>query len=543
MVRWYMTDSKRIFSRLTLKIFAVNGVALVVLAFGLIYLGQYENNLIKSELKILERQARIYAGAIAESAQVQGPIMMKGERGARILMYDRLARYPARKMIRRLGQTTTSRIRLYDFDGALMGDSDWLSGPVGVIDMGPGSRRHGFFKQPVKASLDIILDFLPSSLKLKDYPTVNKTSQTGFAYPDVQRALEGDFSSSEWCLAGSDTRGRKDIILSAAVPVRNMDRIMGVVYLTREGDKIEETIRQMQRDVVMLFFLALGVTFVLSLYLSGAIARPLKKLSKAAENVQRNSGRGAKIPNLSSRRDEIGDLSLSFKSMTDALAQRLDSIEHFAADVAHELKNPLTSLRSAVETVSIVKNEDDRNRLLDVILHDVDRLDRLITDISKSSRLDAELSREDMGVFCMRPMIQDICHYYHVDCNLPNNDGICILGVETRMGQVFDNLLSNAKSFSDHVAVMVEKQGVNWYITFDDNGPGIPENKLETIFERFYTERPDAEGFGNNSGLGLAICKQIIDAHEGKIFAENRYDGDGNKIGARFTVILKSVSN
>jgi two-component system sensor histidine kinase ChvG len=223
------------------------------------------------------------------------------------------------------------------------------------------------------------------------------------------------------------------------------------------------------------------------------------------------------------------------------LAQRLDTIEAFAADVAHELKNPLTSLRSAVETVSIVKNEEDRNRLMDVILHDVDRLDRLITDISKSSRLDAEIAREEMDVFCMRGMIADICDHYGASYNFPENDSICIRGVDTRMGQVFDNLLSNAKSFSDDVSLMVEKQGAHWHITIDDKGPGIPNNKLETIFDRFYTERPDSEGFGNNSGLGLAICKQIIDAHNGQIFAENRYDVQGQKIGARFTIILKSI--
>lgn len=530
-----MIEDKRFLSRLTLKIFAVNGVALVILAFGLIYLGQYENNLVQSELKTLERQARIYAGAIAEAAQVEGPILMKGERGVRILRYDRLAQYPARKMIKRLGQTTTSRIRLYDFDGTLMGDSDWLSGPVGVIDMGPASVRDNFFEKPVQKSLDFILYLLPSSLKLTPYPTTNQTALTGYLYPDVQQAMEGKISTMPW----SDND--KSLILSASVPVKNMDRVMGVVYLTRDGGQIEDTIMQMKRDVLSLFFVSLGITFLLSLYLSGVIARPLKKLAAAANNVERNFGRGATIPNLSKRNDEIGDLSVSLRTMTDALSARLDTIEKFAADVAHELKNPLTSLRSAVETVSIVKNEEDRYRLLDVILHDVERLDRLISDISKSSRLDAELSREDIGVFCMRTMITDICDHYHATANLPANDSICIRGVESRMGQVFDNLLSNAKSFSDNIAVIVERQGQNWHITVEDNGPGIPENKLETIFSRFYTERPKGEDFGNHSGLGLAICKQIIAAHEGQIYAENRYDEKGQVNGARFIIILKAV--
>jgi two-component system, OmpR family, sensor histidine kinase ChvG len=530
-----MMKEQRFLSRLTLKIFAVNGVALVILAFGLIYLGQYENNLVQSELKTLERQARIYAGAIAEAAQVEGPILMKGERGVRILRYDRLAQYPARKMIKRLGQTTTSRIRLYDFDGTLMGDSDWLSGPVGVIDMGPTSSADNFFEKPVEQSLDFILYLLPSSLKLDPYPNTNQTALTGYLYPDVQKAMDGTISAMPWL------DDDKSLILSAAVPVKNMDRVMGVVYLTRDGGQIENTIMQMKRDVLSLFFAALGITFLLSLYLSGAIARPLKKLAAAANNVERNFGRGATIPNLSKRNDEIGDLSLSLRTMTDALSARLDAIERFAADVAHELKNPLTSLRSAVETVAIIKNDDDRTRLMGVILHDVERLDRLISDISKSSRLDAELSREDMDVFCMRTMITDICDHYHATANLPVNDAICIRGVESRMGQVFDNLLSNAKSFSDEVTVIVEKQGQKWHIAVEDNGPGIPENKLETIFSRFYTERPQGEDFGNHSGLGLAICKQIIAAHEGQIYAENRYDSNGKIIGARFIIILKAI--
>jgi two-component system sensor histidine kinase ChvG len=411
-----------------------------------------------------------------------------------------------------------------------MGDSDWLSGPVGVIETGPASRRGGFLNMPVEASLDFILDLLPSSLQLQEYPTGQQTMRSGYLYPDVAIAIEGEISTSSWL-------NNNSLLLSAAVPVRNMDRVMGMVYLTRDGTPLNQAIRQTQRDIVFAFFIALGVTFLLSLYLTGVIARPLKRLSNAANQVQRNLGRGADIPDLSKRKDEIGDLSLAFKSMTDALANRLDSIEHFAADVAHELKNPLTSLRSAVETVSIVKNEEDRNRLLAVIIHDVERLDRLITDISKSSRLDAELSREDMDVIDLKSLLQDLCAYYNCQLNLPNHEAIKVRGVEIRLGQVFENLLSNAKSFSDKIEITVEKQGVNWHLMVEDEGPGIPENKLNAIFDRFYTERPEGESFGNHSGLGLAICKQIIDAHDGQIYAENRE----NAKGARFTVILKAV--
>lgn len=534
-----MITRNRVISRLTLKIFAVNGLALVMLAFGLFYLGQYENNLIKTEQKTLERQAHIYAGAIAETAQVRGPMIRRGERGARILKFDRLARFPARKMIRRLGQTTTSRIRLYDFDGQIMGDSDWLAGPVGVIETGPSSHRTRFLKMPVTASLDFIVDVLPSSLNLDYYPTQEKTSMTGFMYPDVQNALANMPSASAWWK--NDMEGKKNMVLSAAVPVKSMKGVIGVVYLTRSGEGIINAMRQVQRDILMIFLISLGFTFLLSLYLSGAIARPLKKLSRSAERVQNNFGRGEKIPDLSKRNDEIGDLSLSLKSMTDALSLRLDIIESFAADVAHEIKNPLTSLRSAVETLSIIKSDDDRKRLMSVILHDVNRLDRLITDISKSSRLDAELSREDLEHVDLRPMLESMAQYYNAGLSLPVNMNIGVNGVESRLGQVFDNLLSNAQSFSDTIKISAEKQGRSWHITIKDNGGGIPENKLDAIFNRFYSERPTSERFGEHSGLGLAICKQIIEAHDGEIYADNIMDENQNKIGAQFTVIMRSV--
>lgn len=546
---------KRWISRLTLKIFAVNGVALVVLAFGLIYLGQYESNLIAAEQESLVRQARIYAGAIAESAQVHGPMLFTDAQGTQILMYDRLSRFPARKMIRRLGQTTLSRIRLYDYDGSLMGDSDWLSGPVGFTKTGPSSRKgEDFLRMPVETSLNALLDILPSSSKLEIYPEESANGRVGYIYPDVAKALKGEISSSAWWHSYDGMS--KQILLSAAAPVQNMKAVMGAVYLTREGQAVHEAIRQMQRDVLMLFLMALAVTFLLSLYLSGAIARPMRKLARAAERVQRGMGRDAQIPDLSRRRDEIGDMSVAFRTMTDALSQRLDSIERFAADVAHELKNPLTSLRSAVETVAVIKSEEDRKKLMRVILQDVERLDMLITDISKASRLDAELSRENMDIVDLRELLQSVAAHYTVPTdsnaahpaiilNLPAETiSMAVKGLGGRLGQVFDNLLSNAVSFSkteDTITVSAEKQGTQWYISVTDQGPGLPDAKLDTIFDRFYSERPTGEEFGKHSGLGLAICKQIIAVHHGRIFAENVYDKNRTKIGARFTVVLDAL--
>jgi two-component system sensor histidine kinase ChvG len=277
-------------------------------------------------------------------------------------------------------------------------------------------------------------------------------------------------------------------------------------------------------------------------------------------------GREAEIPDFSYRRDEIGELSIVLREMTQALWDRMDSIERFAADVAHELKNPLTSLKSAVETVSIVKKDKDRSKLMEVISHDIERMDRLISDISNASRLDAELSRESLEKIDLRKVLNNLIDLHKspldrkagetkktsrtvkaasADVNLTLNDMSeeenFVWGLETRLAQVFENLISNAISFSPaggtvHVTIVPVRKRV--VVTIEDEGPGIPENRLETIFDRFYTERPEHEDYGRHSGLGLSICKQIVTALGGQIFAENTKDEREKVTGARFTVIL-----
>jgi two-component system sensor histidine kinase ChvG len=336
--------------------------------------------------------------------------------------------------------------------------------------------------------------------------------------------------------------------------------VLGVVYVTRDGTTIAESIRQMKLDIIKLFAVALMITFFLSFYLAAGIARPLRRLSRAADQVRRGL-RQAEIPDLSARRDEIGDLSRSFREMTAALAARMDSIERFAADVAHELKNPLTSLRSAIETVQLVKEKSDRDKLMDIIMHDIQRLDRLISDISGASRLDAELSREDMGLVDLRPLLTQMAESYdspmkrmgrdeqppRVMLDLPGvNDVLIVHGIEGRLAQVFRNLIDNALSFSPpgaSVTIRMARDDAKrqWKAMVEDAGPGIPDAKLSAIFDRFYSERPEGEAFGRHSGLGLSIAKQIVDAHHGTIYAENIIDETGAKKGARFTVALNAL--
>jgi two-component system sensor histidine kinase ChvG len=292
--------------------------------------------------------------------------------------------------------------------------------------------------------------------------------------------------------------------------------------------------------------------------LAGLIGHPLRKLARAAERIRASKGQDVTIPDMSHRRDEIGELSMALRDMTQALHDRMESIESFAADVSHELKNPLTSLRSAVETVSIVKSEEDRKKLLDIILHDVQRLDRLITDISKASRLDVELARDEMEEVDVRQLLENIVSghktpmertgdhtdvHFPIKLDIPRNKDLVTMGNYGRLTQVFENLISNALSFSPEdgvVTIRAIPSKDQIIIEVEDEGPGIPESKLEDIFERFYSERPKTEEYGKHSGLGLSITKQIISAHGGDIYAENVKAGN-QVTGACFTVILNAA--
>lgn len=546
---------KRWVSRLSLRIFAVNVMALIVLAFGLLYISRYQQELITGELDSLERQATIYAGAIAEAARYSS-LITAPDPAMGVMVKDSLSRERTRNMVRRLGETTINRIRIFNDQGRIMGDSDVLGGAGGVIRATPLPPMHFGSEHSFK---DMFVDLLPSGLRLKTYPEdlSPRRSRRAEFFPDVQESLEGRASSTAW-VSGPHSR---DIILSAAVPVQHLKQVLGVVYVTRDGTTIAESIRQMKLDIIKLFGVALGITFILSFYLAAGIASPLRKLSRAAEALRRGI-RQAEIPDLSGRHDEIGDLSQALREMTAALAARLGSIERFAADVAHELKNPLTSLRSAIETVQLVKEKADRDKLMAIILHDLQRLDRLISDISGASRLDAELSREDMGLVDLRPLLTHLAQSYIAPLQRvkddfdsspravldlpPESEVLIIHGIEGRLAQVFRNLIDNALSFSPAdapvlIRVVKDTGKKQWKVMVEDRGPGIPDAKLEAIFDRFYSERPEGEAFGRHSGLGLSIAKQIVDAHRGVIYAENITDAKGTRLGARFTVALNAL--
>ncbi len=301
--------------------------------------------------------------------------------------------------------------------------------------------------------------------------------------------------------------------------------------------------------------IAITVTVVSSLMLSRLIAQPVMRLARAADRVTASRARAISLPDIARREDELGDLTRSLETMTSTLSERMDAIEGFAADVAHEIRNPLTSIRSAVETLELVSDPAARARLTDILKHDVGRLDRLITDISNASRLDAELSREAPRPLELDKLLSDLAALYAESARsgeagvrfVPSRslESCRVLGREGPLSQVFRNLIDNAKSFSTlsaeaepEVRVSVRHQGRQVVAEVEDDGPGIPPENLETVFERFYTARPKGAAFGGHSGLGLSIARQIVEAHGGRIRAENRLGEDGAVKGARFTVIL-----
>jgi two-component system sensor histidine kinase ChvG len=322
---------------------------------------------------------------------------------------------------------------------------------------------------------------------------------------------------------------------------------------TQAGD-IDKIVHAERFAIMRVFAIATVVNIVLSLLLSSTIANPLRRLSAAAIRVRRGVRQREEIPDFSSRQDEIGNLSIALRDMTTALYNRIAAIESFAADVSHELKNPLTSLRSAVETLPLAKNEDARKRLTDIIQHDVRRLDRLISDISDASRLDAELARVDSKEIDLEQLLSDLVNIsrevgrskkaieleLQIDRKTPTQE-FKVFGHDLRIGQVVTNLIENARSFvpanTGKVNVRLTRSNRRCHIIVEDNGPGIQAEDTERIFERFYTDRPSGEDFGQNSGLGLSISRQIAEAHKGTLDAENIVK-DGEVKGARFILSL-----
>jgi two-component system sensor histidine kinase ChvG len=450
-------------------------------------------------------------------------------------------------VLRRLVSPTKTRARIYDRDGVLLVDSRNLFGRGDVLRFDlppPNAEKPGFFERAFIA--------LRRWLGRGDLPLYHELGAlNGRGYPEVAQALNGQNAS----LVRINDRG--DVIVSVAVPVQRFRAVRGALMLSTQGADIDDMVEAERLAILKVFLVATAVMVVLSILLAGTIAEPVRRLADAAESVRRRIRSRVEIPDFTRRRDEIGHLSGTLRDMTNALYSRIEAIESFAADVAHELKNPLTSMRSAVETLPLARNEESRGRLLSIIQHDVQRLDRLISDISDASRLDAELQRQEAAPVDMTKLLNTLVS---VANEVNRDDGVKVTlrfeggsgprafevpGHDSRLGQVVDNLIENARSFSPSdgtVRVTCRRLKTHVEIVVDDDGPGVRPDAFEKVFERFYTDRPH-QGFGQNSGLGLSISKQIVDAHGGDIWLENRTgpqdeQGEATVAGARFIVRL-----
>ena len=535
-----LVRKRGLMSPLTRRILALNVLALAILVGGLLYLGEYRKSLIETKLMALQTQGEVLAASLGEGAVTTGFI-------------DRphLVPFLAKGMIIRLVEPTGVRARLFGVEGALLADSLTLPGAGRAVSSRDLPEREGF-----RSWLNGLFDRIDSLFSSTNGP-LSAPEAVPYSEPKIPGAI--DFDEVMSALQGKSARTLRaergeGMILYVAVPVRRYKLIVGAILLSREGEDILATLRSVRLDILKIFAVTLAVTVLLSLYLAGTIARPIHHLAEAAEQVRRHHDRHVVIPDFTGQGDEIGDLSGAFRDMTAALWQRMDAIESFAADVAHEIKNPLTSLRSAVETVANVKDPEQQRKLLAVVLDDIQRIDRLISDISDASRLDAELSRATRTPVDVAGLLTTLGDMH----STTSGGGKPILTVETETGtdlqvpaiegrlvQVFRNLVANAVSFSPpegRITYRVTRESSedgDWVtVAIEDQGPGIPENKRETIFERFYTERPEGEKFGIHSGLGLSISRQIVEAHSGTLRAENLTGEEGRVGGASFTVRL-----
>ncbi len=520
------------FSALTWRILAFNALALLILTGGVIGIQSSGRGLVEERLNGVQQQAGIVASALADYATDP--------------QTHTLNVALAEPLLGDLITPTRLRARIYLPNGHQVVDTRLLlpSHLVEVADL-PPLDRWDRFKTWARRIYDGVMGVRPFT----QLPSYSEGGEDGRIYQEVDDAMNGQASSAERV----DENNR--LVLSVAVPIVRFRALYGELFVTTEGGDIDGILRQERVNLFGVISVAFAVMLLSSLYLSSTIAEPVRHLAAAADMVrQGRAGRDA-IPGFPERNDEIGDLADSLKEMTAALYNRVDAIEAFAADVAHELKNPLTSLASAMEMLVRAPDDATRQKLMTLVRTDVKRINRLITDISDASRLDAELSREMRSEIDLSHLLRTIVEIYEVtdrgknvavklEDQLP--PGTKVMGHDERLGQVFRNLIDNAISFAPEgtsVTIAARTHHAFARITVEDEGPGIPPDNLESIFERFYTERP-SENFGKNSGLGLSIARQITQNAGGRIWAENRPSQTPGKTsgGARFVVELPVVN-
>jgi two-component system sensor histidine kinase ChvG len=511
-------------SRLGRLIVGLNLLGLAVLVGGALVLNEFRQGLISARVDSLRTQSDLISYVLVEGATVGEP-------------EPALNTQKAIELLQLLDIPRTERARLYDSKGHLLADTDVIADKVMVAPL-PPAKKPGFDWR---------------TLWPHQAEAVREARAHAAEVAEVHAALDGRPVQQ---VREAETGGR---LVSVSVPIRQVRAVLGV--LTIEAGDVDKIVTAQREALIPFILIAIGVNLFSSILLISLVARPVMRLARAADMIRLKRARILSLPDIAERNDEIGDLTRALEAMTATLSARMDATERFAADVSHEIKNPLTSIRSAVETLEMAPTAAAQARLLPILKNDVGRLDRLITDISNASRLDAELSRESPKAIDLQKLLGDLARFYTasrregdpiVTFAAPGaGEGpLAVVGREGPIGQVFRNLIDNARSFSppDGRVTLAVRQGEGRTVTatVEDQGPGVPPENLESIFERFYTERPKAVGerrmsFGGHSGLGLSIARQIVEAHGGRIHAENCVGADGEIAGARFVVTLPAA--
>jgi two-component system sensor histidine kinase ChvG len=504
-------------SRVGRLIVILNLLGLAILIGGALVLNELRRGLVDASIDSLSLEGHVIANVIDQDATVGDP-------------EPALEADAASNVLQALPIPRSQRARLYDAEGHLLADSFVVADRVETSGLPPARKPgdHGFHFGLGTVS-----------------PGRRVAAAQAALHDELARALSGE------TVSGTRVSEAGHKIVSVSIPIQHVRAVLGV--LTLEAGDVDQIITAERLALLPFILIAVGVNLLSSLLLTQLVATPVLRLARAADRVRLSRARAIALPDLANRGDELGDLARSLEEMTQALSERMDSIERFAADVAHELRNPMTSIRSAVETLDLVKDAAPRQRLLAILQQDVGRLERLITDISNASRLDAELGREAPRPLDAVRLLSEICMLYEATAKPGDvsvqfvergaGEPLRVSAREGPLGQVVRNLIDNARSFSPTgAAVRVAAWRVRDEVVMqvDDDGPGIPPENLETIFQRFYTSRPKGAAFGGNSGLGLAIARQIVEVHGGRIWAENR-EAEGRIVGARFVVALPAA--
>lgn len=549
-------------SRLTVTILLTQLFGLTILLVGSMRVTQYRDGLIDAKLEGVRAQAQVIASimAIVAAEDAECDLITEDEQVSACdvsLNSDRV-----NQIFTRVWPSFEGRVRVFEtpeeYDGSAIEDAREILLQDQVLRTGKLEIRElpDLTAAPGDGVTHFITDFQETFIDTFIDPGLRDAARERTLEEELTLAFLAPSRESNQGASSLRYNEEGELVASVSVPIRKVQAVYGVV--TAEIGGIEDVLADARGALMNFFLVATAVAVILSILLTMTIAAPIRKLALAADKVRdglRGTGK-LRLPEFPNRKDEIGELSDSFRSMTHALHDRIETIDNFAADVSHELKNPLTSIRSAIETLDLASSEEARERLLGVIKNDVARMDRLITDISNASRLDADLARESREAVDLAQLLRDIVETY----NMMGKEGqapvrllgrygtqpLYIFGSPSTLGQVFRNLIDNALSFSPtdgSVRVMMDVDRDEWgpavLISVADDGPGIPDENLESIFKRFYTKRPAGTQFGNNSGLGLAICRQIVESHGGRIWAENRLNTKGTGcVGALFHVTI-----